>query len=234
MAACLLYVRGQWYPQHNDSGLCCTCRYWKVLQYPTVQLQLFNISKTLWLLSPVTPTTPHHIITCFLTRCARPPTPATLPPASHHAHYLLRPLCPAMSSLCVWVLTFTHWLTHTHAHSLWVSHSIEFLHTHDETLANNSEKEVKKAPPPPLWWIYWLARDTLHTWETQGVFCLPFPKEQTQPLPVYHPNPGESRLACQLTEEEQIRIAQRIGLIQHLPKGIFDPGSDSSEKKVKE
>lgn len=119
------------------------------------------------------------------------------------------------------------------------SHSLTdsriLMHTHDKTLANNSENEVRKAPLPPLWWIYWLARDTLHTWETQGVFYLPFPKEQTQPpLPVYHPNPGESRLACQLTEEEQIRIAQRIGLIQHLPKGIFDPGSDSSQKKVKE
>lgn len=51
---------------------------------------------------------------------------------------------------------------------------------------------------------------------------------------MYHPNPGESRLASQLTEEEQVRIAQRIGLIQHLPKGIFDPGSDPSDKKVKE
>ena len=53
-------------------------------------------------------------------------------------------------------------------------------------------------------------------------------------MPVYHPTPGESRLAYQLTEEEQVRIAQRIGLIQHLPKGIFDPGSDPSDKKVKE
>uniref|UniRef100_A0AAX7T9C0 RING-type domain-containing protein n=2 Tax=Pseudocrenilabrinae TaxID=318546 RepID=A0AAX7T9C0_ASTCA len=58
--------------------------------------------------------------------------------------------------------------------------------------------------------------------------------ERTQAVPVYHPTPGESRLASQLTEEEQVRIAQRIGLIQHLPKGIFDPGSDASEKKVKE
>lgn len=61
-----------------------------------------------------------------------------------------------------------------------------------------------------------------------------FFQEHTQPVPVYHPTPGESRLASQLTEEEQVRIAQRIGLIQHLPKGIFDPGSDPSEKKVKE
>jgi len=31
-----------------------------------------------------------------------------------------------------------------------------------------------------------------------------------------------SRPASQLTEEEQVRIAQRIGLIQHLPTGTFD------------
>lgn len=51
---------------------------------------------------------------------------------------------------------------------------------------------------------------------------------------MYHPTPSQARLATQLTEEEQIRIAQRIGLIQHLPKGIFDPGSEPSEKKMKE
>lgn len=69
---------------------------------------------------------------------------------------------------------------------------------------------------------------------TQILTCSSFFQEHTQPVPVYHPTPGESRLASQLTEEEQIRIAQRIGLIQHLPRGIFDPGSDPSDKKVKE
>ncbi|KAF6718004.1 RING finger protein 11 [Oryzias melastigma] len=59
-------------------------------------------------------------------------------------------------------------------------------------------------------------------------------QERNHPVPVFHPTPGASRPASQLTEEEQIRIAQRIGLIHHLPKGIFNPGSDSSEKKVKE
>ncbi|KAI5085383.1 ring finger protein 11a, partial [Silurus meridionalis] len=48
--------------------------------------------------------------------------------------------------------------------------------------------------------------------------------------PVYHPTPSQTRLATQLTEEEQVRIAQRIGLIQHLPRGIFNP----SDKKIKE
>uniref|UniRef100_A0A7N4PYS5 RING-type domain-containing protein n=1 Tax=Sarcophilus harrisii TaxID=9305 RepID=A0A7N4PYS5_SARHA len=64
----------------------------------------------------------------------------------------------------------------------------------------------------------------------------PVPQENKgrEPIPVYHPSPSQSRLAAQLTEEEQILIAQRIGFIQHLPKGIFDPGSEGSEKKMKE
>ncbi|XP_041033180.1 RING finger protein 11a isoform X1 [Carcharodon carcharias] len=57
--------------------------------------------------------------------------------------------------------------------------------------------------------------------------------EQVQ-IPVYHPTPSQTRLATQLTEEEQIRIAQRLGLIQHLPKGSFDFGKDSQNKKIKE
>nr|XP_028573207.1 RING finger protein 11-like [Podarcis muralis] len=62
----------------------------------------------------------------------------------------------------------------------------------------------------------------------------PPPYQEHAPIPVYHPTPSQARLATQLTEEEQIRIAQRIGLIQHLPKGIFDPGTEPSEKKIKE
>ncbi|XP_039199106.1 RING finger protein 11-like isoform X1 [Crotalus tigris] len=62
----------------------------------------------------------------------------------------------------------------------------------------------------------------------------PPPDQDHTAIPVYHPTPSQARLATQLTEEEQIRIAQRIGLIQHLPKGIFDPGSEPSEKKIKE
>ncbi|XP_026473405.1 RING finger protein 11 [Ctenocephalides felis] len=40
--------------------------------------------------------------------------------------------------------------------------------------------------------------------------------------PVYYPSPNVSRPACHLTEEEQIKIAKRIGLIQHLPSGTYD------------
>lgn len=66
--------------------------------------------------------------------------------------------------------------------------------------------------------------------------CIPlslFLQEQIH-VPVYHPTPSQARLATQLTEEEQVRIAQRIGLIQHLPKGVYDPGRDGSEKKIRE
>lgn len=55
-----------------------------------------------------------------------------------------------------------------------------------------------------------------------------------QELPVYHPTPSQARMASQLTEEEQVRIAQRIGLIQHLPRGVYDGGRDGSEKKIRE
>ncbi|XP_062891902.1 RING finger protein 11-like [Mobula hypostoma] len=61
------------------------------------------------------------------------------------------------------------------------------------------------------------------------------PPEQEQPrVPVYHPTPSQTRLATQLTEDEQIRIAQRLGLIQHLPKGSFDRGREAQSKKIKE
>jgi E3 ubiquitin-protein ligase RNF11 len=40
--------------------------------------------------------------------------------------------------------------------------------------------------------------------------------------PIYYPSPNVSRPANQLTEEEQVKIAQRMGLIQHLPTGSYD------------
>lgn len=39
--------------------------------------------------------------------------------------------------------------------------------------------------------------------------------------PVYHPSPSVTRSVGQLTEEEQVKIAKRIGLIQHLPTGTY-------------
>ncbi|NXC45766.1 RNF11 protein, partial [Penelope pileata] len=58
--------------------------------------------------------------------------------------------------------------------------------------------------------------------------------QEHDPVPVFHPAPGQPRLATQLTEEEQIRIAQRIGLIQHLPRGTFQPGSEPADRRAKE
>jgi len=48
-------------------------------------------------------------------------------------------------------------------------------------------------------------------------------------VPIYHPSPGVSRPAHLLTEEEQIKIAQRIGLIQHLPMGHYDEAKKNQE-----
>lgn len=50
--------------------------------------------------------------------------------------------------------------------------------------------------------------------------------QETLPIqaasPVYHPSPSVTRSVTQLTEDEQVKIAKRIGLIQHLPAGTYD------------
>ncbi|XP_018322559.1 RING finger protein 11 [Agrilus planipennis] len=48
----------------------------------------------------------------------------------------------------------------------------------------------------------------------------PIPAEDVSP--VYYPSPSVSRSVVQLTEEEQVKIAKRIGLIQNLPIGTYD------------
>lgn len=58
------------------------------------------------------------------------------------------------------------------------------------------------------------------------------PAGQTS-MPVYHLTPNQSRPADELSEEEQIKIAQRIGLIQHLPRSTWDI-TNVNEKKPKE
>ncbi|XP_069968787.1 RING finger protein 11 isoform X1 [Bactrocera oleae] len=47
--------------------------------------------------------------------------------------------------------------------------------------------------------------------------------------PVFFPSPSIRRPASNLTEEEQVKIAKRIGLIQHLPIGTYD-----GSKKIRE
>ena len=58
-------------------------------------------------------------------------------------------------------------------------------------------------------------------------FCVsPF---QEPNVPVYYPSPNVRRPVNQLTEEEQVKIAKRIGLIQNLPSGIYDATAKSRE-----
>lgn len=52
-----------------------------------------------------------------------------------------------------------------------------------------------------------------------------------QSLPIYYPAHNSSRLVSQMAEEEQIRIAKRIGLIQHLPTGTYDGGGSSKKSR---
>jgi len=53
-------------------------------------------------------------------------------------------------------------------------------------------------------------------------------KEQA---PVYRPAPGGSstRASPRLNDDEQIRIAKRLGLIQHLPSGTYDGSKKARE-----
>ncbi|CAM9659538.1 RING finger protein 11 [Lampetra fluviatilis] len=64
----------------------------------------------------------------------------------------------------------------------------------------------------------------------------PPPYREEAGVPVYHLTPTQTRLATQLTEEEQIRIAQHLGLIQHLPRGVYEPARDpaTAEKRGRE
>lgn len=65
--------------------------------------------------------------------------------------------------------------------------------------------------------------------ESNDISNLGPPPPYQESVPVFHPTPNVSRLASQLSEEEQIKIAKRIGLIQHLPLGIFDGSKKHKE-----
>ncbi|XP_023158915.1 RING finger protein 11 isoform X2 [Ceratitis capitata] len=47
--------------------------------------------------------------------------------------------------------------------------------------------------------------------------------------PIFFPSPSVRRPVSHLTEEEQVKIAKRIGLIQHLPIGTYDGSKKSRE-----
>lgn len=50
----------------------------------------------------------------------------------------------------------------------------------------------------------------------------PVYQENVPGVPVYYPSPNLCRPVSFLTEEEQVKIAKRAGLIQHLPSGAYD------------
>lgn len=45
--------------------------------------------------------------------------------------------------------------------------------------------------------------------------------------PVYYPSPSVSRTVVNPSEEEQVKLSKRIGLIQHLPVGRYSDFGDS-------
>ncbi|KAG8198805.1 hypothetical protein JTE90_007109 [Oedothorax gibbosus] len=57
----------------------------------------------------------------------------------------------------------------------------------------------------------------------------PTPIEDRPPEPVFFVSPNVGRPFSQLTEEEQVKIAKRIGFIQQLPTGIYDGSNKNKE-----
>ncbi|PAA64795.1 hypothetical protein BOX15_Mlig009217g1 [Macrostomum lignano] len=56
----------------------------------------------------------------------------------------------------------------------------------------------------------------------------PAQQQQQQP-PLYYLAPGVGRRVDQLSEEEQIKIAKRIGLISHLPVRLFSEAAEQGK-----
>lgn len=52
---------------------------------------------------------------------------------------------------------------------------------------------------------------------------------QQMSLPIFYPQASASRPSTHMTEEEQIKIAQKLGLIQHLPSGLYDSSKKDRE-----
>lgn len=57
----------------------------------------------------------------------------------------------------------------------------------------------------------------------------PSPIEERAAEPVFFVSPNIGRPISQLTEDEQIKIAKRIGFIQQLPTGIYDGSNKNKE-----
>ncbi|KAF8773594.1 RING finger protein 11-like [Argiope bruennichi] len=57
----------------------------------------------------------------------------------------------------------------------------------------------------------------------------PTPIEERPPEPVFFVSPNIGRPISQLTEDEQVKIAKRIGFIQQLPTGMYDGSNKTKE-----
>ncbi|XKL65807.1 hypothetical protein PGB90_009227 [Kerria lacca] len=58
------------------------------------------------------------------------------------------------------------------------------------------------------------------------------PSSYRDRTPVFYPTPNDGRPANQLTEEEQVRIARRIGLMEHLPILAYDDSINKNKECV--
>lgn len=72
--------------------------------------------------------------------------------------------------------------------------------------AKNGQAQSDESEPPPSEQIY---ESEMHYRHESHVI-------------LYYPFPNEGKSVSKMTEEEQIKIVERIGLIQNLPSGIFD------------
>ena len=87
----------------------------------------------------------------------------------------------------------------------------------DSNTNNSASVEQLEQPPPYVQVIMVTMVDMM------SYYCYSLTQETNNTVSqIFYPSPNVSRQASQLTEEEQIKIAQRIGLIQHLPTGTFD------------
>ena len=94
--------------------------------------------------------------------------------------------------------------------------SLESQSSSDLQLHASSSSGMSLGPPPS----YEVSSRVLflYCYSHSSVYIL----IQKESMPMYHPSPNVTRAASQLTEEEQVKIAKRMGLIQHLPTGTYD------------
>ena len=90
------------------------------------------------------------------------------------------------------------------------------LLTDSNTNNSNSVEQLEQPPPYVQVTLVFVVSTVVNTDTTL------YQETNNTLSQVFYPSPNVSRPASQLTEEEQVKIAKRIGLIQHLPTGTFD------------